>query len=74
MQFPLPTLLGARGRLRGIERRVGGCSSLKQFQPLVSVVILARNERQNIAVVRLREIRHGYVARLSPHPATFVTD
>jgi glycosyltransferase involved in cell wall biosynthesis len=51
MQFPLPTLLGGRSRLRGIDRRAGGCSSREQFQPLVSVVIPARNEQQNIGWV-----------------------
>jgi hypothetical protein len=40
---------------------------------MVSVVIPARNAQQNIAVARLGEIRDGYAARLSPHPATFVT-
>jgi glycosyltransferase involved in cell wall biosynthesis len=47
MQFPLPTSIGSRSRLRGIERRAGG-PSRDQFQPLVSIVIPARNEQQNI--------------------------
>jgi len=48
----------ARSRLRRVERRAPGRPSRDRFRPLVSVVIPARNEEQNIAWVleRLRGV------------------
>jgi glycosyl transferase family 2 len=42
------TLMSGRSRLRRVERRDAERPSREQFRPLVSVVIPARNEQQNI--------------------------
>ena len=46
--MPPATRTGRRNRLRGIDRRAAERPPREQFQPLVSVVIPARNEQQNI--------------------------
>ncbi|HEX8155889.1 MAG TPA: glycosyltransferase family 2 protein [Solirubrobacteraceae bacterium] len=55
MRAALPTtLIRGRSRLRRVERRAATRPLREQFRPLVSVVIPARNEQQNIEWVLQR--------------------